>query len=93
MLILELPWICHETCEPGDAPMGLFTESWHRFNLFFFTEEFMRKQVHEFEIGKRHLANMMGEDPEHFTQEDVDVSNGHLSSLQLAWNFRMAPEK
>ena len=34
----------------------------------------MRKQVHEFEIGKRHLANMMGEDPEHFSQEDVDVS-------------------
>ncbi|XP_043225891.1 28S ribosomal protein S9, mitochondrial-like isoform X2 [Amphibalanus amphitrite] len=41
-------------------------------------EEFMRKQVHEFEIGKRHLANMMGEDPEHFTQEDVDRAIEYL---------------
>lgn len=35
--------------------------------------EFIQKQVEEFDIGKRHLANMMGEDPENFTQEDVDV--------------------
>lgn len=33
----------------------------------------MKKEIAEFEIGKRHLANMMGEDPETFTQEDVDV--------------------
>lgn len=39
-----------------------------------FTVEFIQKQVEEFNIGKRHLANMMGEDPENFTQEDVDVS-------------------
>lgn len=39
-----------------------------------FTAEFIQKQIEEFEIGKRHLANMMGEDPENFTQEDVDVS-------------------
>lgn len=39
-----------------------------------YTEEFIKKQVEEFEIGKRHLANMMGEDPEVFTQEDIDVS-------------------
>lgn len=39
-----------------------------------YTEEFIKKQVEEFEIGKRHLANMMGEDPETFTQEDIDVS-------------------
>lgn len=38
-----------------------------------FTMEFIKKQVEEFEIGKRHLANMMGEDPENFTQEDIDV--------------------
>ncbi|XP_076159062.1 small ribosomal subunit protein uS9m [Alosa pseudoharengus] len=37
-----------------------------------FTEEFIKKQVEEFNIGKRHLANMMGEDPENFTQEDID---------------------
>lgn len=39
-----------------------------------FTQEFIDKQVDEFEIGKRHLANMMGEDSETFTQEDIDVS-------------------
>lgn len=37
-------------------------------------EEFMKTQRHEYQLGKRHLANMMGEDPETFTQEDVDVS-------------------
>lgn len=38
-----------------------------------FTMEFIEKQVEEFNIGKRHLANMMGEDPDNFTQEDIDV--------------------
>lgn len=37
-------------------------------------EAFMSKERHEFQIGKRHLANMMGEDPETFTQEDINVS-------------------
>lgn len=37
-------------------------------------DEFMRTQLHEYKIGKRHLANMMGEDPDTFTQEDIDVS-------------------
>ena len=37
-------------------------------------DQFMKTQHIEYEIGKRHLANMMGEDPETFTQEDVDVS-------------------
>lgn len=36
-------------------------------------DEFMRIQSEEYKIGKRHLANMMGEDPETFTQDDVDV--------------------
>lgn len=36
-------------------------------------DEFMKTQISEFKIGKRHLANMMGEDPETFTQEDIDV--------------------
>ena len=36
--------------------------------------DFIKKQIEEFNIGKRHLANMMGEDPETFTQEDIDVS-------------------
>uniref|UniRef100_A0A3B3TZX9 Small ribosomal subunit protein uS9m n=1 Tax=Poecilia latipinna TaxID=48699 RepID=A0A3B3TZX9_9TELE len=43
-----------------------------------FTAEFIQKQVEEFEIGKRHLANMMGEDPENFTQEDIDRSIAYL---------------
>ncbi|XP_051985495.1 28S ribosomal protein S9, mitochondrial-like [Xyrauchen texanus] len=43
-----------------------------------YTEEFIKKQVEGFEIGKRHLANMMGEDPETFTQEDIDRSIAYL---------------
>lgn len=39
-------------------------------------DEFMKTQKHEFEIGKRHLANMMGESPETFEdQETIDVSS------------------
>lgn len=37
-------------------------------------DDFMKQQNHEFQIGKRHLANMMGEDPETFTQNDINVS-------------------
>lgn len=37
-------------------------------------DDFIKTQQLEYQIGKRHLANMMGEDPETFTQEDVDVS-------------------
>ncbi|MED6247936.1 37S ribosomal protein S9, mitochondrial [Ataeniobius toweri] len=43
-----------------------------------FTPEFIQKQIEEFEIGKRHLANMMGEDPENFNQEDIDRSIAYL---------------
>jgi len=38
----------------------------------------MKDQVAEFDIGKRHLANMMGEDPETFTQEDIDKAIQYL---------------
>lgn len=41
-------------------------------------DEFMKKQQLEFNIGKRHLANMMGEDPETFTQKDVDRAIEYL---------------
>lgn len=38
-------------------------------------DEFMKTQKHEFDVGKRHLANMMGESPETFeSQEAIDVS-------------------
>lgn len=41
-------------------------------------DEFMKKQHLEFNIGMRHLANMMGEDPETFTQKDVDRAIEYL---------------
>lgn len=40
---------------------------------FAYLDQFMKKEILEYEIGKRHLANMMGEDSETFTQEDIDV--------------------
>jgi small subunit ribosomal protein S9 len=40
-------------------------------------DEFMKVQLLEFKVGKRHLANMMGEDPETFTQEDIDVRQNY----------------
>ncbi|CRK98534.1 CLUMA_CG011885, isoform B [Clunio marinus] len=40
---------------------------------------FMKQQQHEFEIGKRHLANMMGEPPENFdSQEKIDEAIRYL---------------
>nr|XP_014098407.1 28S ribosomal protein S9, mitochondrial isoform X2 [Bactrocera oleae] len=41
-------------------------------------DEFMKTQKLEYQIGKRHLANMMGEDPETFTQEDIDNAIEYL---------------
>ncbi|XP_018331834.1 28S ribosomal protein S9, mitochondrial [Agrilus planipennis] len=41
-------------------------------------DEFMKQQNYEFQIGKRHLANMMGENPETFTQDDVDRAIEYL---------------
>ncbi|XP_058523436.1 small ribosomal subunit protein uS9m [Ochotona princeps] len=43
-----------------------------------YTEDFIKKQIEDFNIGKRHLANMMGEDPETFTQEDIDRAIAYL---------------
>ncbi|KAM9247807.1 small ribosomal subunit protein uS9m isoform 3-T4 [Leptosomus discolor] len=43
-----------------------------------YTEEFIKKQIEEFNLGKRHLANMMGEDPETFTQKDIDRAIAYL---------------
>ncbi|XP_017967604.1 28S ribosomal protein S9, mitochondrial [Drosophila navojoa] len=41
-------------------------------------DEFMKTQDLEFQIGKRHLANMMGADAETFTQEDIDEAIAYL---------------
>ncbi|XP_067889923.1 28S ribosomal protein S9, mitochondrial isoform X1 [Heterodontus francisci] len=43
-----------------------------------YTEEFIKQQIEEFNIGKRHLANMMGEDSETINQEDIDRSIRYL---------------
>ncbi|XP_028656489.1 28S ribosomal protein S9, mitochondrial [Erpetoichthys calabaricus] len=43
-----------------------------------YTEEFIKKQIEQFNLGKRHLANMMGEDPETMTQEDIDRAIAYL---------------
>ncbi|KAG8504859.1 28S ribosomal protein S9, mitochondrial, partial [Galemys pyrenaicus] len=43
-----------------------------------YTVDFIKKQIEEFNLGKRHLANMMGEDPETFTQEDIDRAIAYL---------------
>lgn len=40
---------------------------------FFSLDNFIKDQLHQYNLGKRHLANMMGKDPEFFTQKDVDV--------------------
>ncbi|KAH0513592.1 28S ribosomal protein S9, mitochondrial [Microtus ochrogaster] len=47
-----------------------------------YTEDFIKKQIEDFNIGKRHLANMMGEDPETFTEEDVDEVYGKVLQLE-----------
>lgn len=39
---------------------------------------FMEQQTHEYNVGKRHLANMMGVDPETFTQTDIDAAIDYL---------------
>ncbi|XP_046398436.1 28S ribosomal protein S9, mitochondrial [Ischnura elegans] len=41
-------------------------------------DEFMKKEKINFSVGKRHLANMMGEDPETFTQEDINNAIEYL---------------
>lgn len=41
-------------------------------------DEFMKKEIAEYQIGKRHLANMMGEDPNCFTQADIDRAIEYL---------------
>jgi hypothetical protein len=37
----------------------------------------MKVKTEEFQIGKRHLARMMGENPETFSQEKIDVKTEH----------------
>jgi len=39
-----------------------------------FLDKFMEEETTEYEIGKRHIANIMGLDPETISQEDINVS-------------------
>jgi len=41
--------------------------------FLFILDKFMSEEIAEYEIGKRHVANIMGLDPETITQEDIDV--------------------
>ncbi|KAL1449906.1 hypothetical protein WDU94_002378 [Cyamophila willieti] len=40
--------------------------------------EFIEEEKHTFEVGRRHLANMMGCNPETFTQKDIDKAIAYL---------------
>jgi len=44
----------------------------------FFSGKFMSDEIADYEIGKRHVANIMGLDPETISQEDIDVSLLHF---------------
>ncbi|XP_026684514.1 28S ribosomal protein S9, mitochondrial isoform X2 [Diaphorina citri] len=39
---------------------------------------FMEGEKHSYEVGRRHLANMMGRDVETFTQKDIDEAIAYL---------------
>ncbi|KAL3194154.1 hypothetical protein MRX96_016295 [Rhipicephalus microplus] len=41
-------------------------------------DDFIKKEQHEFDIGKRHLANMMAVDVDEMTQDDVDRAIQYL---------------
>lgn len=44
-------------------------------NLYYLlSEKFIAMETVKYEIGKRHLANMMGEDPDKFTEKRIVVS-------------------
>ncbi|BFZ09458.1 hypothetical protein BsWGS_12496 [Bradybaena similaris] len=41
-------------------------------------DDMMKAELADYEIGKRHLANIMGEDPETFTQQDINRAIEYL---------------
>jgi len=49
-------------------------------------DNFMEKERDEFQMGRKHLANMMGRDDASFTQEDID------SSIEYLFPSGLAPE-
>lgn len=49
----------------------------------------MEEEIAEFEIGKRHLASIMGADPDMFTQEDIDVWNPYSLDTFVILNCKL----
>lgn len=47
----------------------------------------MKFKTEEFEIGKRHLARMMGENADNFSQNDIDVRIFKFSYENCLINF------
>ena len=46
-------------------------------------EEFIGHHQAEFDIGKQHLANMMGVDSKTMTQKDIDEAIGEFAHLKI----------
>jgi small subunit ribosomal protein S9 len=53
----------------------------------------MKKQSTDFEIGKRHLANIMSMDADTMSQEDIDVSNSLWIHLCVLLKNRLVFQK
>lgn len=53
-------------------------------------DDMIREARAEYTTGMRHLANMMGENPETFTQADANVSESALSAEILFYLFDYA---
>ena len=53
-------------------------------------EEFIAQERSEFELGKKHLANMMGMEAEAMTQEDIDKAIGknmnNINLKNISWS-------
>ncbi|UJR24861.1 hypothetical protein I4U23_006230 [Adineta vaga] len=41
-------------------------------------QKVLDEKIHEYEVGRRHLARIMGEDPESFSQEKIDDALNYL---------------
>ena len=50
-------------------------------HFFSVSDRLYNTELQQYETGKRHLARMMGEDPDTFTQRQIDVSDSAHSCL------------
>lgn len=58
-------------CTGNHCPVSL--SAYSVYILMTFPDAFMKAETDEFEIGKRHLANIMSLDIDTMTQDDIDV--------------------